>query len=101
MYTRRGKKGTDSQEANTLADKHQKFVEKMQNPDNKTADEVDGNAMGAPRASALNHSFSLDELPDGSHISPIKVQPRKDRKSVKTVEVSEAFLAYSPDNKER
>ena len=86
MYQRRGKRPGDTQDTIDLADKHQKFVEKMQNPDGRE-DEVDGNVLGSSRAAPLNHSFSLDELPDGSHISPIKATPKKDRKSIKQVEV--------------
>ena len=94
MYTRRGKRPSEAQETADLADKHQKFVEKMQNPEGKTEDEIDGNVLGSSKAAPLNHSFSLDELPDGSHISPIKVVPRKDRKSVKQVEVKDLFSIF-------
>ena len=104
MYTRRGRKSVDAGDAKDLAEKHQHFVEKMQNPtpvampampsqssvESKTSigipeDVIDGNVNGSMKMNF--ERYRVEELPDGSHISPVKVS-RKDRKSVKDVEVS-------------
>ena len=90
MYTRKKKKGSESPEVSDLADKHQQFLEKMQNPAPTNGAKEEGDTVDGNISSTMERSFHLEELPDGSHISPIKVKT-KDRKNFKPVKVSKTI----------